>query len=194
MVQQGRKGNLLTDSSNLSWAHLLCRVASQTRDTAVNQRQNPTLGRTMFRVTGCVLRASERASRRVHLMEEVVTEQGFVEWKAFGKEETMGKLTLRARAVEHVWRWGNKRCRVRRGRWAIRGRRGEGGSGRDRESAARSLRARLGRMGWGEPGTCALQSAEQKPTSGASLGTVVGLFLSLFYIYIFMYLSGCSRS
>lgn len=134
MVQQGRKGNLLTDSSNLSWAYLLCQVASQTRDTAVNQRQNPTLERTMFRVRGCVLRASEQASRRVHLMEEVVTEQGLVEWKAFGKEETMGKLTSRARAVEHVWRWGNKRCRVRRGRWVIRGRQGEGGSGRDRES------------------------------------------------------------
>lgn len=45
----------------------------------------------------------------------------------------MGKLTSRARAVENVWRWENKRCRVRRGRWAFRVRRREGGSGRDRE-------------------------------------------------------------
>lgn len=67
----------------------------------MNQRQNPTLERTMFRVGGCVLRASERASRRVHLMEEVVTEQDFAEWKAFGKEETVGKLASRARAAEN---------------------------------------------------------------------------------------------
>ena len=37
-------------------------------------------------------------------------------------------------------------------------------------------------------------SAEQKPTSGASLGTAAGPFLSFFYVYFFMYLSGCSRS
>lgn len=75
--------------------------ASQTWDTDVNQRQNPTLERTMFRVGGCVLRASERASRRGHLMEEVVTEQDFAERKAFGKEETVGKLASRATAVEN---------------------------------------------------------------------------------------------
>ena len=60
----------------------------------MNQRHNPTLERTMFRVGGCVLRASERASRRVHLMEEVVTEQDFA-------EETVGKLASRARAAEN---------------------------------------------------------------------------------------------
>ena len=87
----------------------------------------------MFRVGGCVLRASERASRRVHLMEEVVTEQDFAEWKAFGKEET-GKASFEGKGSRKQWRWGHKRCQVRRGRWAFRGRQREGGSGRDRES------------------------------------------------------------
>ena len=45
------------------------------------------------------MRASERASRRGHLMEEVVTEQDFAERKA--EEETVGKLASRARAAEN---------------------------------------------------------------------------------------------
>ena len=73
--------------------------ASQTWDTDVNQRQNPTLERTMFSIGGCFLRASERASRRGHLMEEVVTEEDFAERKA--EEETVGKLASRARAAEN---------------------------------------------------------------------------------------------
>lgn len=80
-------------------------------------------------------------------MEEVVTEQDFAERKAFGKEETVGKLASRARAAENGGGWEHKRCRVRRGRWAFRGRRGKvavGGTGR---WAARSLHARLRRMG-----------------------------------------------
>ena len=66
-------------------------------------------------------------------MEEVLTEQDFEEWKAFGKKEIVGKLTSRARAAENVWRWANKRWHVRRGRWAFGGRWWEGGTGRSRE-------------------------------------------------------------
>ena len=60
----------------------------------MNQRQNPTRERIMFRDGDCVLRASERASRCVHLMEKVVTEQDFAEVESIWKGGDHGKANF----------------------------------------------------------------------------------------------------
>lgn len=86
----------------------------------------------------------------MYLMEEVLIDQDFEEWKAFGKKETVGKLTSRARAVENVWRWENKRWHVRRGRWAFGGRWWEGVSGRSRELCGEILECQGKRDGPGQ--------------------------------------------